>query len=320
MQSIKRKVLVLCALAPILLAAPARAADVVIGVPNWTSVQVTGHVLKVALEDNLGLEVETQTGSNSVIFEAMERGSMHVHPEVWLPNQQNLHDRYVKEKGVVAFNPRAVESHQAMCATKMTAEKHGVTSIYDLTDPDKVALFDTNGDGRGEVWIGPQGWASTEIWRIRAKSYGFAETMELLTTDEALANAALAEAVRQNRPYVFYCYTPHSMFTLHELVMLEEPPYDPAKWNVIRQQDDPDWLEKSDAGVAWPVTNLHIHWAKSLEESHPDAAALLANVDLDADTVAAMMFEVDEKKRDVGEVAREWVARNSSRVASWLGR
>ena len=32
------------------------ASDVVIGVPNWPSVRVTAHVLKVVMEENFGLE------------------------------------------------------------------------------------------------------------------------------------------------------------------------------------------------------------------------------------------------------------------------
>ncbi|MEM8689731.1 MAG: glycine betaine ABC transporter substrate-binding protein, partial [Pseudomonadota bacterium] len=64
----------------------AQAADVVIGVPNWPSVRVTAHVLKTVMEDNLGLDVELQNGTNPIVFEAMDSGAMHVHPEVWLPN------------------------------------------------------------------------------------------------------------------------------------------------------------------------------------------------------------------------------------------
>lgn len=313
-----KRLLILGAVA-LSVALPARAADIVIGIPSWTSVQVTGHLLRVLLEDNFGLDVETQTGNNSVVFEAMERGSMHVHPEVWLPNQQNLHDQYVKDKGAVAMNPHSVKSVQAMCVTKYTADEHGLSSIYDLTDPANAALFDTNGDGLGEMWIGPAGWASTEIGKIRAKSYGYADTFELLQIDEALGNAALAEAVRQKKPYVFYCYTPHSMFTLYDLVVLDEPAYDEANWVFVSQKDDPDWLENSNIEMSFPTTHLHIHYAKALEESHPDAAALLANVQLDADAVAEMMFEVDDKGRDPVEVAREWAAKNSARVDGWLG-
>ena len=58
----------------------AQAADVIIGVPNWPSVLATAHVLKVAMEENLGLEVELQNGTNPVVFEAMDSGAMHVHP------------------------------------------------------------------------------------------------------------------------------------------------------------------------------------------------------------------------------------------------
>ena len=90
----------LCAAALVGLAftSPVRAADVVIGVPNWPSVQATANVLKVAIEENLGLDVELQNATNPIVFEAMDSGAMHAHPEVWMPNQQNLHDTFVKDK------------------------------------------------------------------------------------------------------------------------------------------------------------------------------------------------------------------------------
>ena len=163
------------------------AADVVIGVPNWPSVAATASILKVVLEDNFGLEVELQNGTNPVIFEAMDSGSMHVHPEVWLPNQTNLHDKFVKTRGTVRMNPNGVPSFQGMCVTKATADRTGIAQIADLADPDMAKNFDTNGDGRGEVWIGASGWASTNVEKVRAKSYGYDETMELVEMDETLA-------------------------------------------------------------------------------------------------------------------------------------
>ena len=101
-------------------ASAAQAADVVIGVPNWPSVNATAHVLKVIIEDNYGMDVELQNATNPIIFEAMDSGSMHVHPEVWLPNQANLHDKFVKSKGTVLMNPNGVSSFQGMCVTKYT--------------------------------------------------------------------------------------------------------------------------------------------------------------------------------------------------------
>ena len=296
----------------------AMSADVVIGVPNWPSVNVTANVLKVVLEDNYGLDVELQNGTNPVVFEAMDSGSMHVHPEVWLPNQANLHDKFVKDKGTVTMNPNGVSAFQGMCVTKHTADEHGVSKLSDLTDPDIAALFDTDGDGKGEIWIGASGWASTNVEKIRAKSYGYDETMNLKEMDETLALAEVDNAVTQKKPIVFFCYTPHHMFALHELVILEEPKFDASKWNVIQPTDDPDWLAKSEAPVAWDLAYLHIHYATSLESSHPEVASLLSKVKLDTDAVSLMTYALVVEKQDPAEYAKQWVADNSELVERWL--
>ena len=296
----------------------AKAADVVIGVPNWPSVRVTAHVLKVVLEDNLGLDVELQNGTNPVVFEAMDSGAMHVHPEVWMPNQVNLNNKFVKEKKTVKMNPNGVAGDQAMCVTKGTAERTGIKNLSDLTDPDMAGKFDTDGDGRGEIWIGAAGWASTNVEKIRAKSYGYAETMKLKEMDETLALAEVDNAVAKKQNIVFFCYTPHHIFALHDLVPLKEPAYDEAKWNVIQPTDDPQWLEKSEAGVAWNTAYLHIHYAAALEKKHPAAAKLLSQVKLDTDTVSAMTYALVVEKKDAAEFAKKWVADNSSSVDFWL--
>lgn len=302
------------------LAAPAMAADIVIGVPNWPSVNATAHILKVAIEQNLGLEVELQNGTNPIVFEAMDSGAMHVHPEVWMPNQQNLHDTFVKEKGTVAMNPNGVEAFQGMCVDKGTADKHGITSIEDLTNPDIAALFDSNGDGQGELWIGAPGWASTNVEKIRAKSYGYDQTMELTEIDETVAYANLDYAIKAGDPWAGFCYTPHYVFALHDMQILEEPAHDPAKWNVTQPTDDPNWLEISEAGVAWDLAYLHIHYSKALEESHPDVANMLANASFNTEQVSDMTFALVIDGKEPLAYAEEWVAANEDAVLGWMSQ
>ena len=108
------------------------------------------------------------------------------------------------------------------------------------------------------------------------------------------------------------------MFALHELLILKEPAYDEAQWNVIQPTDDPEWLEKSNAAVAWNTANLHIHYAASLEADQPEAAAMLANVSLDTDTVSTMTFALVVEKQDPAEFAAKWVEENADTVDSWL--
>ena len=304
--------------AAVMMSASVQAADVVIGVPNWSSVTAMAHILKVVLEDNLGLDVELQNATNPIVFEAMDKGTMDVHPEVWLPNQANLHQTYVVEKGTVAKNPNSVISFQGICASTDTANKHGITSVSDLTNPEIAKLLDTDGDGKGELWIGATGWASTNVERIRAKSYGYDQTLELLEMDETLALAKTDAAIKQGKPYVGLCWTPHHMFALYDLTILKEPAHDPEKWNVLQPTDDPDWLSKSSAPVAWADTYLHIHYASSLETRQPQAAAVLANVNLTTEDVNAMVYAIVVEKVDPEAYAKKWISENSDLVDSWL--
>ncbi|WP_294619687.1 glycine betaine ABC transporter substrate-binding protein [uncultured Roseovarius sp.] len=297
---------------------PALAADIVIGVPNWPSVKAAANILKVAVEDNLGLEVELQNGTNPIVFEAMDSGAMHIHPEVWLPNQQNLADQFAKEKGTVVINENGVSAFQGMCMDRASAEANGITSIDDLTNPDVAALIDRDGDGQGELWIGAPGWASTNVEQIRAKSYGYDQTMELVQTDETIAYAELDSAIEAGEPWIGFCYGPHYVFALHDLVVLDEPEHDPAKWNVAQPTDDPDWLENSDAAVSWPPIYIHMAYAKSLESDYPAVSSMLSNVDFDTDTVSNMTYQLVIEGKEAPAFAQEWVAANEDQVLGWF--
>lgn len=299
-------------------ASPAKSADVVIGVPNWPSVAATANILKVVIEDYLGLTVELQNGTNPIVFEAMDKGSMHVHPEVWIPNQQNLHDTYVEDRKTVARNPNGVPAFQGMCVPRFIAEQHGVTAIEDLSDPDIAALFDSDGDGQGEIWIGAPGWASTNVEKVRAKSYGYDQTLELVEYDETLAYGNLASKITAGEPWVGFCYAPHFLFVVHDMHVLEEPPYDPEKWHVVQPTDDPAWLEVSEAGVAWDTAYLHVYYAVELEESQPEVAALFAGMALDVDKISEMTHAVVIEKEEMSEFAKRWVSENEDLVLAWL--
>lgn len=301
-----------------LLAAPAMAADIVIGVPNWASVNATAHVLEVVIEENLGLDVELQNGTNPIVFEAMDKGSMHVHPEVWMPNQQNLHDTYVKGNGTVVMNTNPVQAEQGMCVSTAIAEKHNIKSIDDLSDPDKMAIFDTDGDGRPEVWIGAPGWASTVVEKIRAKSYGYDQIFELTEYEETIAYANLANAEKAGEPWIGFCYSPHYIFVTQDLTVLEEPAHDPATWTIVQPTDDPDWLSKSEASTAWNGATLHLHYAKSLENDFPEVAALFANFQMDGQSLSAMGKALAVDGEEAGDFAKAWVAANEDKVVGWL--
>ncbi len=296
----------------------AQAADLVLGVPNWPAANATSNILKIVIEENFGLEVELQNGTNPIIFEAMDAGSMHLHPEVWLPNQANLHATYVQERETVVANQNPVQAVQGMCVTKHTADTYGISSIDDLTDPDKMAVFDKDGNGTPEVWIGAPGWASTVIEQIRAKSYGYDQTMELKQYDGTVAWGELGAAANADEPWIGFCYEPHFIFVAYDLVYLEEPAHDPATWTIIQPTDDPDWLAKSEASTAWNGALLHLHYAANIRENFPEVADMLDNYSMPPAVLSQAGYELSVNDVPVEKFAADWVAANEDVVLGWL--
>ncbi|WP_269582768.1 ABC transporter substrate-binding protein [Roseibium sp. Sym1] len=296
---------------------PARAADVVIGLPAWPSAQVTAHIIADTLSERYGLETELQESGTMTILSKVGKGEFQVHPEVWLPNLSRQVDKLSNQDKVVELSANGVAATQNICATRQTLELTGVKAVADLAKPEYAVKFDTDGDGKGEIWIGAPTWSSTEIEKIRAHSYGYDQTMSLLEMPEDVAMAAVDAAASLGRPIVFYCYGPHHVFQLHDIVVLEEPEYDPARWTIVNRADSNDWLEQSNADTAWDASSFHVAYQASLNESRPEVAAFLAAISLSAEDVTAMSYAVEVEDKPVEEVASEWIASNKDRIGEW---
>ena len=302
-----------------LLSAPATAADIRIGVPNWAAAEAISYMIDKLVEQETGAEVERIASTNPVIFKAMDSGDMDIHPDVWLPNQKNLTGEYVDNKKTVALSDNSYDGFAGFCVTRKTAEDLGVKNIYDLTDPDIAKKFDTNGDGKGEVWVGASGWAGTAIDTVRLTSYGVGETFEILEMDEALAIARIKEADAAGSYFATLCFAPHMMFQLAELVQLEEPAYEESKWTMVQPTEDPDWLAKSNIEVAYPPIKIQIAYATRLAEAHPRVGEILRGIQLDTAMINDWNYKIVEQKRDAEEVVDEWMTANPDRVKGWLG-
>jgi glycine betaine/proline transport system substrate-binding protein len=295
----------------------AHARDLVIAMPNWPSGQGTANVLKLAIKKEFGLDADVREMGTLIAFAGLNTGEVDIHPEVWLPNLDNLVDKYVKKAGTVALSPVGVPAWQGICANRMAADKYGIKDIADLSDPKKTAALDTDGDGKGEMWIGAQTWSSTPIEQVRANSYGYARDLTLLEAPEDVGMAAVDVAEATGRPIVFACYAPHYVFQLHDIVRLKEPAHDPAKWKIILPSEDPLWFSKSSAPVAWDTARYYIAYAASLKKTHPDLAAFLDRVEMKPEDSTAMSYAIQVERKDPYKVAEEWVAKNGNRVDGW---
>jgi len=293
----------------------AEADELKIGLTAWPSAQVTGYIIGQVAAERLGVDPSYVERGSMGLLSGMARGEIDVYPELWSPNLDAAVARYAD---AITVSARTVAAHQGICVTKATAEQTGIAAVSDLAKPAMASQFDSDGDGKGEVWIGDHSWFSTNVERVRARSIGYDKTMTLLEAPEELAMAAVDAAVATDKPLVFYCYSPHHLFRLHEVVLLDEAPYDPSRWHIVAPADDPNWLTLSSAQTGWAASSLSIGYASALEERLPAVASLLGKIQFDPADLAAMSYAVEVERRSPVEAAKDWVAANAGRIAGWL--
>lgn len=294
---------------------------VMVGEPSWPGAKIMSRVIGQVIETRLGGEVGYAPGANAVIFAAMDggRGDIDIHPDVWLPNQSSFTDEYVDQKGTVALSTGSYEGRAGFCTPTYMAEKHNMKSIFDLATPMAQDLYDTNGDGKGEIWVGASGWASTNVHKVKVRDYGIETFLEPTTEDETVFYSRLKDAIDQGQGVVFYCYSPHYVHALYDVTMIEEPEHDPSTYKIVQPDQDADWYQKSSITTGDQVKTVTVAYSKSLEERNAAAASFLSQINMNADELSQLTYQVVIQGQDIDAAVSAWLDANSATVDGWLG-
>lgn len=284
---------------------------------NWTGAKAIAHVIKAVIEGPLGSEAAIIEGlsDQSIIAAGMDKGdgSVDVYTDMWMPNQQALWDKFVVEAKTVGTNQPYLGT-QSMYVPAYLADK--IKSFDDLNDPEIAAMFDTNGNGKGEYWAGDASWKSTKIWQVKMKDYGLSELWEPNIISDATFKAQLKSAYGNQKPVLFYYWTPESIHAQYDLSPLSEPAF--TEGCIDLNLDSENFVEDSKAGCQTPDANIYVSYSKSLEQRNPAAAKFLSQVKFDPATVNNWILKINEEEMDPQDVAEEWIAANSDIVDAWI--
>ncbi len=284
---------------------------------SWNGAQAIGHVLAAIIEEEMGGEAEIVSGMNqaAVIMAGMDKGdgSIDVFTDLWMPNQQALWDEYIDGNQTVKTNQPYNGTSNIYVPSYMADT---VSSIEDLNNPEIAAMFDTDGNGKGEYWAGDVTWASTKRWQIKFKSYGLDDLWEPNIVSADTFKAGLEAAYTSEQPQLFYYWTPEALHVKYDLTALEEPGRTEGCEDV--DLDAEDWLEVSTFDCVIASNDIYVAYSSSLEERNPEVAGMLSRVQFTGDEINGWIVEMFENKRDPREVAEDWIADNKETVNSWI--
>jgi glycine betaine/proline transport system substrate-binding protein len=311
--------------------------NVVIGQLSWTGAEVIGEVLGQVMSQNLHVNVSMIAATESALYESMNKGdgSVDVVPDMWTDHLGQQMKAYVLPGGreTVLLNKKPYLGTEGIFVPTYMADKYNIRNLSDLAKPEVAKIFD-NGTGKGQLWIGSEGWESTNRQMLRAKSFGLAPHFELTTVDDSVFLAQLKAAYEKQKPIVFYYWTPEWIFAAYDLTRLAEPAFDGFTTEDARGTDrfNPkgcytfyqpatrsDWLAASSIKCSEPPTRVHVAYSKALALRAPNVGQFLSQVTLDADTVNAWILAVEVGKKSPALVARNWIAANQATIQEvWL--
>ncbi|MEJ6392988.1 glycine betaine ABC transporter substrate-binding protein [Gymnodinialimonas sp. 2305UL16-5] len=291
---------------------------VMVGEPSWPGARIMANLIGQVIETRLGGEVGYAPGANAVIFAAMDggRGDIDVHPDVWLPNQQSFVDQYGEN---VTLSEGSYEGRSGFCVPTYMAEEHNIRTVFDLATPDAQSLFDSDGDGMGEIWVGASGWASTNVHRVKVRDYGIETFLTPTTEDETVFYSRLRDLIENQEGAVFYCYQPHYVHALYDVTMIEEPEYDAALYTMVPADQSANWFEESSIMTGDEVKTVRVAFSNSLYDRNPAAASFLENIDMDAGELSALTFQVVEQGEEIDVAVAAWIEANGAMIDGWLG-
>jgi glycine betaine/proline transport system substrate-binding protein len=319
----KKTLLILtCVCALGMLSTPAICGEKVnIGKPSWTGAQAIAALLQAVVVERIGGQADLVPANNAAIFQAMHqgKGNIDVHPDVWLPNQESFTKKYVDGEKTVTLSKHPYEGNQGFCVSQKFGKANNITDIADLGRPDVAAKMDSDGNGKGEMWIGAPGWASANVNEVKVRDYNLLPFIDPIRAEESVKTARVKDSIEKNEGYAFYCYKPHAIWYMFDVMMLSEPKYDPALYKMIQPSDSPDWYKQSKVATKDALKNVQIAYSNSLKQRSPAIFEFLERFSLSADDVSSFAYEVSGKGRDASEVASEWIKNNPERVDAWLG-
>lgn len=287
--------------------------NVIIAEQSWAGSAAICQVMKYVLETKLDIPAKVTQLNGAATWVGMDKGDVDIFSDIWDAAEAAGIEKYTKEKKSSELVLSYADAPQGWYIPRYVAEEHGIKTIEDLKGKEKI--FDIDSDGKGDLWGGPTSWKMAEMTTIRINSYGL--DFDNLGVEQWAWLATLKAAIAKKKPVIFYYWEPEWLFTVYDLVKIEEPAYEDAKWNYIQKD-----LEKSKITCEIKPTNVWVGISKKMEKRNPKAYTFFKNWSIPIEEVnelIAMMADLPENPKMSGEdAAKKWVAGNPEIVNGWL--
>lgn len=312
-------------------AEPGDGVTVDMGKASWTSAEPVAAVLTLLLEE-LGYSVNGPMlfASNPVAYLAVTNGDLDVWPNGWFPLHNSQLPSNFDQTGEFAGTLCEGCTLEGYLVNIEAIEEYGITTLDDFKRPEVKAAFDSNGDGKADLFGCPPGWGCHEVIEFHMDAYDLRDHVNHVTADYTAGFADALARANAGEPVLFYTWTPND--TILQLV-----PGEDVKWigvpSIIKAPAHESFADEAlianglEAAVTDPLPmgfvpgDIRIVANKKFSSENPAAAELMSHIELDLLWISEATKRIsdgEDTDREIRAIASEWIESNRDDVDQWL--
>ncbi len=231
-------------------------------------------IARTIVEKGYGCRTERTPGATIPLVNGLARGDIDVTMEIWLANPVQPWIDAEKAGKAVRLGTTFPDATEGWYVPRRLVAGPGarapdLKSAADLAKH-KALFQDPEAADKGLFYNCVPGWQCELVNTKKLAAYGLAPHFTNVRpgASEALV-AAIDSNLRRGRPVVFYHWSPSWLVGAHDLVRLEEPPFDKTVWDAMLASETPR------QATAYPVSEVVIGANKAFVDAAPGLATFL---------------------------------------------
>jgi glycine betaine/proline transport system substrate-binding protein len=275
----------------------------------WAGSTANVYIAKAVLEDELGCEVEITKVAEIPVFQAMADGKVDAVLEDWQHTDE--YKKYIEEAGtVVDGGPLGVEGHIGWFIPQYLMDEHPEFKTWEgLKGQEELFKTAESGD-QGMFLGGDPSYVQKDKELIKALGLNF---KHVTAGAEPAQVARWSQLYKQQKPVLFYWYTPQYLNQEYDLAEVQLPERTPGCKDDAKSGGDPEQYK-----CAYDVTVIEKLFSKEFAESGSPAFDVLKKMKLTNEEQELVAKQIAGDKVDPEKAGQDWVEANADKVQAWL--
>jgi glycine betaine/proline transport system substrate-binding protein len=278
---------------------------VVLNEQAWAGSTANTYIAKNVLEEELGCEVEVTKITEIPAFQAMADGKTDAVLEDWQHTDQ--YAQYIDKAGtVVQGGPLGVEGHIGWFIPKFVMDEHPEFKTWEGLKGEEDVF-------NNEFLGGDPSYVQKDKELIKALGL---DLKHVTAGAEPAQVARWSQAYKQQKPVLFYWYTPQYLNQEYDLAEVKLPPRTEA--NKDCKDDAKEGGDPAQYKCEYDVTIINKLFSKKFADSGSPAYDVLKKMKLTNEDQELVAKAIAGDKQDPDEAAADWVKDNQDKVDQWL--